>query len=203
MFEELISCAANRWELRAGDPTLIGWLITLAYFMLNFSIVKLLFNISSSNIYDRRRFTAFWIIILLIYLFFGLNKQLDLQTFLTATGRCVSKLQGWYEERRAFQFNLIMAGLAATAMFMLGFLYFFRTIIGQSLLALLGVSCSMVFVVLRAASIHHVDQLFRIEFFNVKAHAIIEMTGIVLVFVNVITMAWILRRWRYGKLSPR
>ena len=110
----------------------------------------------------------------------------------------MSRLEGWYEERRAFQLNVIMAGLAATAISMLGFLIYFRTIIGRSLLALMGVTCSMVFVVLRAASIHHVDQLFRIEFFNLKAHAIVEMTGIVLVFLNVIMMAWSLRRWQHG-----
>ena len=177
----------------------MGWIITLAYFVLILSIIKLLFNLSVSNEYDRRRFTGFWIIILLIYSFFGLNKQLDLQTFLTAAGRCMSRLEGWYEERRAFQLNVIMAGLAATAISMLGFLIYFRTIIGRSLLALMGVTCSMVFVVLRAASIHHVDQLFRIEFFNLKAHAIVEMTGIVLVFLNVIIMSWSLRRQRYGK----
>lgn len=199
MIEELVSCAKSRWVLSAGDPTLMGWIITLAYFVLILSIIKLLFNLSVSNIYDRRRFTGFWIILLLIYSFFGLNKQLDLQTFLTATGRCMSRLEGWYEERRAFQLNVIMAGLAATTIFMIGFLIFFRTIIGRSLLAMLGVTCSMVFVVLRAASIHHVDQMFRIEFFNVKAHAIMEMSGIVLVFLNVIIMSWSLRRQRYGK----
>jgi hypothetical protein len=87
-----------------------------------------------------------------------------------------------------------MAGLAATAIFLLGFLFYFRTVITRSWLAILGVTCSLVFVVLRAVSIHHVDQLFKMEFFSLKAHAILEITGIILVFVNVIYLTWKLRR---------
>jgi hypothetical protein len=198
VIEELVSCASSRWDLRAGDPTLIGWLITLAYLVLVLSIIKLIIDVAASQTYDRRRLAGFWTIVLLIYLFFGLNKQLDLQTFLTATGRCLSKLQGWYRERRAFQLNVTMAGLAATAIFLLGFLFYFRTVITRSWLAILGVTCSLVFVVLRAASIHHVDQLFKMEFFTLKAHAIMEITGITLVFINVTYLTWNLRPQRHG-----
>jgi hypothetical protein len=199
LIEELVSCASGSWDFRVGDPSFIGWFITLAYLVLLFWIIKLISNLVSSQTYDRRRLIGFWVIVFLIYLFFGINKQLDFQTFLTATGRCMSKIEGWYRERREFQLNVIMAGLAATAVFMFGFLIYFRTIITRSSLAILGVSCSLVFVVLRAASIHHVDQLFKIEFFNIKAHAIMELSGVVLVFLNVIIMGWSLRHQRSGQ----
>ncbi len=174
----------------------MGWLITLAYLVLVLAIIKLIIDVAASQTHDRRRLVGFWVIVFLFYLFFGLNKQLDLQTFLTATGRCMSKLQGWYRERRAFQFNVTMAGLAATVVFLLGFMFYFRTVTTRSWMAILGITCSLVFVVLRAASIHHVDQLFKMEFFTLKAHAIMEITGIALVFVNVVYLTWKLRRQR-------
>jgi hypothetical protein len=193
VIEELVSCASSRWELHAGDQTIVGWIVTLAYLVLVLAIIKLIFDLAANQTHDRRHLVGFWIIILLIYLLFGLNKQLDLQTFLTSTGRCLSKLQGWYRERRAFQFYVVMAGLAATAIFLLGFLVYFRTVLSRSLLAILGVTCSLVYVVLRAASIHHVDQWFKIEFFTIKAHAIMEMAGIALVFINIFYLARNLR----------
>jgi len=41
--------------------------------------------------------------------FLAVNKQLDLQSFLTALGRCDARLQGWYETRRPAGYVLVRA----------------------------------------------------------------------------------------------
>ena len=56
----------------------------------------------------------FWGLVTLAMLFLGVNKELDLQWMLTAAGRCLSQLHGWYEERRLFQRDFII-GLLVTA----------------------------------------------------------------------------------------
>ena len=182
--ENLMACAAKNWELRIGDGNWTGWLITAAYTGLVFYITRLLFIIIRSQAIDRRQYMGFWSCIIMIYIFLGLNKQLDLQTFLTGTGRCMSKLEGWYRERRAVQLFLIMGGLVIVSAFLLSFVLYFRRILTTSYLACLGVTCSLIFVVLRAVSFHHVDQFFKIQFYDVKIHAIIETVGIILVLVN-------------------
>ena len=45
----------------------------------------------------------FWILAAIAMLALGLNKQLDLQTQLTALGRQWARDGGWYKQRREFQ----------------------------------------------------------------------------------------------------
>lgn len=41
-----------------------------------------------------------WLLIALMFIFLGINKQLDLQSALTEAGRILAIKQGWYAARR-------------------------------------------------------------------------------------------------------
>src|SRR6476659_1098397 len=44
-----------------------------------------------------------WLAISVLFLFLGVNKQLDLQTALTEAGRYLAHYKGWYEQRQVVQ----------------------------------------------------------------------------------------------------
>jgi hypothetical protein len=51
-----------------------------------------------------------WLTLVPLLGFLAINKQLDLQTALTATGRCMAQAEGWYDNRALVQIGFI-AGL--------------------------------------------------------------------------------------------
>jgi hypothetical protein len=98
-----------------------------------------------------------WTTLAALLLLLSINKQLDLQTLLTQIGRDLAKSQGWYEQRRIVQEWFIggivfggMAGLCVIA-------WLFRGCFWRNALALVGMLILIRFVVIRAASFHHVD----------------------------------------------
>ena len=95
----IAACVDDRWSPQIGDPTVAGWGTVVAY-----AVCAVLGFMALTRAQDKRE-RIFWGLVTLAMLSLGVNKQLDLQSMLTAAGRCLSQLQGWYEERRVFQRN--------------------------------------------------------------------------------------------------
>jgi hypothetical protein len=182
-------CAAKSWAPHIGDPTPVGWAMTLCYFYTAFLILYMLRKLRRINPERRTIYIQFWSIILTFYVLLGLNKQLDLQTFITATGRCMARSEGWYADRRNVQLTMILAGFAVGSSALFVFLYYFNSISSRCRLAFIGLGLSAMFVFLRAVSFHHVDVLFSMTILDLKFHAILEFTGIALVAINALRLA--------------
>jgi hypothetical protein len=112
--------------------------------------------------------------------FLGFNKQLDLQTLLTLTGRRIAIAQGWYENRRIVQLFFVafvaLGGLCSVALM--------RRLVRKHAdlrLPLFGFVVLLVFVVIRAASFHHVDQLINFRMGAVRMNWVLELGAISLV----------------------
>jgi len=78
-----------------GDPTLIGWTITLAYFIITF----LCFwsgLAEKKNILDSHRSLGhiLWFGLAILLFVLGLNKQLDLHTLMILLGGGIAKANG-------------------------------------------------------------------------------------------------------------
>lgn len=102
---------------------------------------------------------SFWRNIAVLLVLFAINELLDLQTLLTLLGRAHAKANGWYERRRMVQHAFVLAlGVSAISagLVMLGLT---RRRHPTIRLALAGIGFIGVFVLLRAASIHHLDEL--------------------------------------------
>ncbi len=183
-FDTLMECATAQWHPKIGDPSFVGWFITGGYAVLVLVIVLLLVKLKSPAVGAPRALFRFWILALVFYALLGLNKQMDLQTYITATGRCMSRAEGWYKQRREFQMLLAFAALAGGSVLMLVVLYGFRSVLRRCFLAILGAGLSSVYVALRLISMHHVDTILRMHVFAVKVHALLEIAGIVLVLLN-------------------
>src|SRR5688500_15926502 len=166
------------WRLGIGDPTIMGWVTVAAYFTVAMLCLR--------QAVDTRRQKAapekvlFWGTLTALLVFLGVNKQLDLQTLLTLTGRRIAIAQGWYENRRVVQ--IFFVGCIAVG----GFLSVavMRRLVYKHAdlrLPLVGFVVLLGFVVIRAASFHHVDQLINFRLAGVRMNWVLELGAISLV----------------------
>lgn len=130
-----------------GDPTALGWLITVAYGLV---------AVRCWRCADPRRF---WVVVALALALLCLNKQLDVQTGLTAWARAMAKEQGWYATRKGVQVAALSVGLLLVVAVAGGVGWWLRRDLARIGLALLGLSIIGVYAALRMTSIHEVDVL--------------------------------------------
>jgi len=177
----LPDCVFERWSPQIGDPTLMGWFTVAAYGVAG---LLCLVSFTRSDTPAIRRFGQITGVLLLALM---VNKQLDLQSALTASGRCLSQAQGWYEQRRTVQALFVIAVLAGFVM--TGGLVFraMRRYVSQIRLALAGAFFVLTFVTIRAVGFHHIDALFGIPNFNTGLERALELGGIALIAVNAVT----------------
>jgi hypothetical protein len=120
----------------------------------------------------------FWGLACLIMLVLGINKQLDLQSLLTEIGRDLAVTQGWYEQRRRYQLIFVLSVLAGGSVATLALAYVFRRVLRRLIGGILGLGVIVSFVVVRAASFHHIDMLLKGP---LRLNWVLELTGIGLV----------------------
>jgi hypothetical protein len=174
--------ASFNWSPGIGDPTFIGWLTVVLYFAAAVSCWKLGRRLKTGD----RRFVnerRAWLSIAILFLALGINKQLDLQTALTEAGRVVAHLQGWYERRQPVQIAFI--GLVAVTCLIMAMtlLIWMRSAPVPTWLGLMGTVFVLGFVLIRAASFHHVDRFIGRSILGLRWNWVIEISGIGLVLV--------------------
>jgi hypothetical protein len=167
------------WSPRIGDPTIGGWVTVVLYLLAAvscwISARELVLEDIASN--ERR---AWWAISAL-FLALGINKQLDLQSALTETGRVLAHYQGWFEQRQLVQLAFIALVAIICLIAAIALLLWTRSAPTPARLALIGTSMVLGFVLIRAASFHHVDQFIGQRILGLRWNWILEMSGISLV----------------------
>jgi hypothetical protein len=171
------------WRLGIGDPTVMGWLTVAGYFTAAMLCLREAVHSHLAKAASEKIF--FWGMLSMLLVFLGFNKQLDLQTLLTLTGRRIAIAQGWYENRQIVQIffvGCIAAGGLLSAVLM-------RRLVRRHTdlrLPVLGFIVLLVFVVIRAASFHHVDQLINFRIAGVRMNWVLELGAIALVAMGAI-----------------
>lgn len=127
------------------------------------------------------RARTLWIGIAILLALLCINKQLDLQSLLTDIGRVISKSQGWYGERREFQRWFVLGTLAVAGLFGIWFVCKYRLFWLNHRLLVSGLFFLLSFIVVRAISFHHVDQLLGTRLAGIKLNWLLELSGIFLV----------------------
>jgi hypothetical protein len=182
----LAEIVGGQWRPGIGDPTLMGWLTVVAYLSASWACgwaTRAEEKLAGDHARAR---SVFWWLLAGLLLLLGINKQLDLQTALTVVGRRLAREQGWYENRRFYQV-IFLGCIAVVGWFLLGLLcWLSRPLRGRRLLALLGGVYLGSFVVIRASSFHHVDQLLGLRFGGLKWNWILELMGIACVGVSAV-----------------
>ncbi|HLV66145.1 MAG TPA: hypothetical protein VKY73_10045 [Polyangiaceae bacterium] len=161
------------WSPGIGDPTFGGWLTVVLYLAAAVVCVALS---RSARVPARER--TIWLGLAAGLAFLGVNKQLDLQSALTEIGRILAKGQNWYEHRHEVQrfFVEVIALVAVVTALVLAFVI--RRMPRPTQLAVVGACLLLGFVVIRAASFHHVDRLIGMEWLGVRANWVLEIGGL-------------------------
>jgi len=133
-----------------------------------------------------RRERWFWLTAAALLLFLALNELLDLQTLLTAAGRRIARDGDWYRERRTVQLWFVVGLGSAVAVGLLSVAWLLRKSRQWVFFALMGFVLIAAFDVLRAASMHHVDQLFRRGSAGFGFGTAMQFTGIAIIAASAI-----------------
>lgn len=177
----------ERWHIGIGDPTAIGWFTVVAYA----ATAWLCFNC-----YRRYRGTdrgRFWWALFLVMMALGINKQLDLQSWLTEIGRDAAKEYGWYGRRGVVQV-LFIAGLACSALLMHVWLARHVAQLGKhARRASVGLLVLVLFVLVRATSFHHVDEWLGFSLDGLSINEILELGGISVIAWAAASRLWDMR----------
>jgi len=162
------------WHPGIGDPTIYGWLTVAAY-----ALGALSCWWASKRAPSRER--RFWLLLAIVMAFLCVNKQLDLQTFLTDAGRAEAKAHGWYGKRREYQAGFILALGIASLLILAAFLKRAKRASTPVRGAMIGLTLLLFFVLVRASSFNKMDWLINQRFGSLRANHLLEWSGIGLV----------------------
>lgn len=179
----LAEVAVGRWRPGIGDPTVMGWVTVIAYLLASAgcAVAALREPLADGTERSRTQPSRFWLALALLLLGLGINKQLDLQSLVTQIGRDVTRAWGLYSERRELQVGFILAVVLVCAGTLGWFFWAARATFERRWLAVLGTMFILGFVVIRAASFHHVDAFIGSRLGGVKWNWILELGGIAIV----------------------
>jgi hypothetical protein len=140
------------WSPKIGDPTIGGWVTVVLYLLAAGSCWITARELVLEDIASNER-RAWWAISAL-FLALGINKQLDLQSALTETGRVLAHYQGWFEQRQLVQLAFIALVAIICLIAAIALLLWTRSAPTPTRLALIGTSMVLGFVLICAASFH-------------------------------------------------
>src|SRR5690348_4626192 len=159
------------WKPGIGDPTIGGWVTVFLYAVAAVSVFRTLREV------PERGESVFWHGVFFLLVALGINKQLDLQSALTEFGRVLAYSEGWYGERRTVQLWFIIAVAALCFALAIVLMVSIRRAPGPTWVALLGMAVLFAFVLIRAASFHHIDRFIGARVLGLKWNWIFEIGG--------------------------
>jgi hypothetical protein len=188
--------ADGRWQPGIGDPTPMGWLTVIAYaaaagaaFWVAHTARTRRRELAMVRARERSQLASiarFWLIVCCVMGLLGINKQLDLQSLITQVGRDLSMAQGWYEDRRPLQLAFVAIVMVVGSVATLSLAYSVRHVIGRVAGGVVGLGMIVSFVVIRAASFHHIDLLLRGP---LHLNWVLELSAIGVVLVSALRAA--------------
>ena len=169
------------WSPGIGDPTPIGWLTVVCYIWAAWLCLQVIRRDYDLKLVLSRDEKLLWRMIVVGLVLLGINKQLDLQSALTEIGRMIAAYQGWYARRHEIQIEFIgwVALLAVVMCCLLAYLAYRAPMATR--IALVGSVLLLAFVVIRAASFHHVDQFIRHNIAGIRMNWILEIGGLLVI----------------------
>jgi hypothetical protein len=179
----LVKGVDGRWVPGIGDPSFMGWATVAAYFATAWLCYRASRRASGFDPYSSvdQKVAWVWMGLALLLGGLGINKQLDLQSLVTQLGEDMAHAQGWYEHRRIVQ-AVFVAGIGVGSLAAGGLgLWWLRDKLKQLWPAVLGMALMLGFVVVRAASFHHVDWLLYRATGPVKLNWVLELGALAVV----------------------
>lgn len=169
------------WTPGIGDPTWGGWLAVALYLAAAGVCVS---NVRRSQQGGHRDGSRFWAIMALSMLALGINKQLDLQSLFTAVVRDNALHYGWFGKRRELQLAFIIVIGAAGLALIAACVYYLHPLQRSMQIAAVGACFIYTYVIVRAASFHHVDRFVDAAILGGRWSSMLEIGGIAIVLIG-------------------
>jgi hypothetical protein len=166
------------WQASIAHADVADWITVTAYLL-----AAILCSRAAQHAWLQRnsRENMFWRLTAVLLLFLGINELLDLQTLLTMIGRAHAKANGWYADHRKIQYIFVVALAIGAVVFGSAILWLTRRMHYSVRLALGGLVFIALFILLRAASFHHLDDILGRGATEFPLGSIQEMAGILLI----------------------
>jgi hypothetical protein len=171
------------WRPGIGDPTTLGWVTVAAY-----AVAAVLCWLAAGKAPRTER--RWWQMLAVVLALLCINKQVDLQTLFTDVGRTVSKNQGWYEDRRPYQYMFVGAILALMLVAAVLMVSRLRRAGAQLKTSMAGLALLAGFIFIRAASLEKIDRLINRQIGTPRVNHWLEIGGIAVIAIGAI---WMLR----------
>jgi hypothetical protein len=167
----------------------MGWVTVAAYFMTS-GLAFLVFwkSVNLFPVTTIKKQQNFWLILTFSLLLLGINKQLDLQSYLTAIGKYFAMRGGWYQHRQIVQWLFITLVMLSSVCLLAFLLWYLRETLLINAIAITGICLLIAFIAIRASSFHHVDLLIHSTIFNLRINWILELSGIMLVALSALLL---------------
>jgi hypothetical protein len=162
------------WSALVHDQGRLAWIVVAGY------AAGALFAFAAAGRGAGRERT-FWIVAAIALLVLGINKQLDLQTDLTTLARAAALSEGWYGERRDAQGAFILLIALAAVGFGLALWTWLRDTATSVKAAAAGLVVLFAFILIRAASFHHIDYWVTVSVAGLRSGWWLELLGIAIV----------------------
>jgi hypothetical protein len=166
------------WQASIAQADLADWVTVAAYL---FAAALSARAAGQAALKSAARERVFWRITAVLLVLLGINELLDAQTLLTSVGRAHAKANGWYGEHRRVQYIFVVGLGAAAACVGIAMLWLTKWAPAAVRLALTGLCFIGLFILLRAASFHHLDGILGRGPPAFNWGSIQEMAGILLV----------------------
>ena len=181
----------GRWYWGLGDPDAGAVVVTGLYLITSIACLLAARQLSRLHSQALRRFdpkseATFWLVLAFIMFLLGINKQADLQSLITLYGRDLLKYVGLYHVQRTIQIVFIATVAIIAMISVLISLWSVRRWTWPSHFASLGLGIQAAFIVIRAASFHHVDSLLGQRMASVKINLIVESIGLLLMLLAAV-----------------
>ncbi len=162
-----------------NDPTGLAWFVVASYFA--GAAAAFVAGWSAAG-----RDSRFWYAAAIFLVLLGLNKELDLQSLLTDSARRLTHATGWYEQRRLLQ-ALFLVALALGALAMVAVLAKWLQRSPRPVkVAAIGIVLLLAFILIRAASFHHLDQWVTFEIGVLRSGWWLELAGIAVIALSAV-----------------
>ncbi|MEQ8162490.1 MAG: hypothetical protein ABRQ34_03125 [Smithellaceae bacterium] len=164
------------WKPGIGDPSFMGWFTVFSYYLVaSLCLLKMI----SRALLPGKKAWLFWAFMCLTMIVLGIIKQYNMLSAVTEMWRLIARHGGWMEQRWIFQVGAMILFFVISVIFST-FLYrrslqFFSV---QEKIAAFGLVYLVLFVGLRAISLHQFGTVLGWEIWGVRINWIAELFGI-------------------------
>jgi predicted outer membrane lipoprotein len=181
----------SAWLATISEPDLADWITVMGYLLAAALAVR---AASRAKLMRERQEAWFWGAAAVALCLLSVNELLDMQTLLTIVVRDHAKAHGWYGAHRNLQHAFVVGLLLASALGAIAMLWVARRAKAMVRLALVGFIFICAFIVLRAASFHHADEILGSGLRSFNLGSIQEAIGILIVAFAAIKYPHLRRR---------